>query len=90
MLEGLSHSIFPDELARHMQDRRVFHKIGELDDVLADVGIVEGTNGPVLISIFTETPLEGDYASDYIAAVSACVYSRLTGETTAWKRPDSI
>ena len=90
MLEGLSHSIFPDELARHMQDRRVFHKIGELDDVLADVGIVEGKNGPVLISIFTETPLEGDYASDYIAAVSACVYSRLTGETTAWKRPDSI
>jgi beta-lactamase class A len=89
MLDGLSHSIFPDEMARYMQDRRVFHKIGELDDVLADVGIVEGKNGPVLISVFTETPLDGEYASDYIAAVSACVYTRLTGETTAWKGPSA-
>lgn len=90
MLNGLSHSVFPDELARYMQDRRVIHKIGELDDVLADVGIVEGKNGPVLISIFTETPLDGEYASDYIAAVSACVYSRLSGEPTGWKAPAAI
>lgn len=87
MLDGLSHSIFPDELARYMQDRKVFHKIGELDDVLADVGIVEGPNGPILISIFTETPKDIDYASDYIAAMAACLYSRLSGEKTAWSGP---
>ena len=84
MTAALSHTIFPDELARYMQDRHVLHKIGELDNVLADVGIVEGPHGPILISIFTETDLDSDYASDQIASLSACVYSRLTGETTAW------
>ena len=38
MLDAMAHSIFPDELARYMQQRKVIHKIGELDDVLADVG----------------------------------------------------
>lgn len=90
MLDGLSHSIFPDELARYMQNRRVIHKIGELDDVLADVGIVEGPNGPILISIFTETPQDIEYASDYIAAMSACLYTRLSGEKTAWSGPAAI
>ncbi|MHC1758160.1 MAG: serine hydrolase [Negativicutes bacterium] len=90
MKNALANTIFLDELPRYMQDRRVLHKIGDLDDVMADVGIVEGPNGPVLISIFTETPLESDYASDYIAAMSACVYSRLTGEATAWKKPEAI
>ena len=85
MTDALSHTIFPDELARYMQDRHVLHKIGELDNVLADVGIVEGPNGPILISIFTETDQDSDYASDQIAALSACVYSRLTGEATSWK-----
>ncbi len=84
MLDAMSRSIFPDEMARYMQDRRVIHKIGELDDVLADVGIVEGPGGPVLLSIFTETPNDVDYASDYIAAVSACLYSALSGDSTSW------
>jgi len=87
MLNAMAHSVFPDELARYMQQRKVIHKIGELDDVLADVGIIEGANGPILISIFTETPQEIEYASDYIAAMSACLYSRLSGgEQTAWTR----
>ena len=90
MKTALANTIFADELPRYMQDRRVMHKIGELDDVLADVGIVEGPGGPVLISIFTETPVDIDYASDYIAAMSACVYTKLTGETTAWKGPASL
>ncbi len=91
MLDSMAHSIFPDEMARYMQERKVIHKIGELDDVLADVGIIEGPSGPILISIFTETPLDGDYASDYIAAMSACLYSRLSGgEQTAWIRPTGI
>lgn len=90
MNNALANTIFPDELPRYMQNRRVMHKIGELDDVLADVGIVEGSTGPVLISIFTETPIDIDYASDYIAAMSACVYTKLTGEPTAWKGPASL
>lgn len=90
MTSALSHTIFPDEMARYMQDRPVLHKIGELDNVLADVGIVEGPDGPVLISIFTETDLDEEYASDQIAALSACIYSRLRGETTAWTgKPDA-
>jgi hypothetical protein len=68
-----------------MQERKVIHKIGEQDDILADVGIIEGPNGSILISIFTETPQDGDFASDYIVAISACLYSRLSGEQTAWK-----
>ena len=84
MLDAMAHSIFPDEMARYLQDRRVMHKIGDLDDVLADVGIVEGPGGPVLISIFTETRLEQDYASDYIAAISACLYTALSGNSTSW------
>lgn len=84
MLDAMAHSIFPDEMARYLQDRRVMHKIGDLDDVLADVGIVEGPGGSVLISIFTETRLEQDYASDYIAAISACLYTALSGNATSW------
>ena len=84
MLNAMAQSIFSDEMARYLQDRRVMHKIGDLDDVLADVGIVEGPGGPVLISIFTETQLEQDYAGDYIAAMSACLYTALSGNATAW------
>ena len=87
MLDAMANSIFPDEMARHLQSRKVIHKIGELDDVLADVGVVEGPGGPILISIFTETPQEGDYASDFIAALSACLYSRLSGETITFTWP---
>lgn len=85
MKDALAETIFDEELPRYMQERRVLHKIGELDDVLADVGIVEGENGPILISIFTETPLDIDYASDYIAMMSACIYQRLSGEKTEWE-----
>ena len=87
MLDAMANSIFPDEMARHLQSRKVIHKIGELDDVLADVGVVEGPGGPILISIFTETPQEGDYASDFIAALSACLYSRLSGEPITFTWP---
>ena len=80
MLDAMANSIFPDEMARYMQNRKVIHKIGELDDVLADVGVVEGPGGPILISIFTETPQEGDYASDFIASLSACLYNQLSSQ----------
>lgn len=85
MKDALAETVFDEELPRYMQDRRVLHKIGELDDVLADVGIVEGEHGAILISIFTETPLDIDYASDYIAMISACIYESLSGEKTGWE-----
>lgn len=85
MKKALANTIFNDELPRYMQKRRVLHKIGELDDVLADVGVVEGSRGPVLISIYTRTSQGVEYASDFIAALSACTYSRLSGEATAYK-----
>ena len=85
MKKALANTIFNEELPRYMQKRRVFHKIGELDDVLADVGVVEGSHGPVLISIYTRTPQNVEQASDFIAALSACVYNRLSGEPTAYR-----
>lgn len=87
MLDAMAHSIFSDEMERYLTGRRVIHKIGDLDDVLADVGIVEGPLGAVLLSIFTTTSLEQDYASDYIAAVSACLYSGLSGDPAEWNIP---
>lgn len=84
MLDTMSRSIFPDEMARFMQARRVIRKIGELDEVLAGVGIIEDPGGPVLLSIFTETPGDVDYASNYIAAASACLYTALSGDPTSW------
>ena len=58
-----------------MQERKVIHKISELDDVLTDVGIIEGPNGSILIRIFTETPQDGDYTSNYIAPLCLPVCS---------------
>jgi beta-lactamase class A len=81
MLQALANTIFGDELARFMKGRRVIHKIGELDNVLADVGIVEGDQAAILISIFIETELNSDYASDYIATTAACLFTALSGET---------
>lgn len=81
MLQALANTIFGDELARFMKGRRVIHKIGELDNVLADVGIVEGDHAAILISIFIETELNSDYASDYIATTAACLFAALSGET---------
>lgn len=80
ILEALANTIFGEEMARYMQGRKVIHKIGELDNVLADVGIVEGETAPVLMSNFIETDLSTEYASDYIATVSACLYENLSGE----------
>lgn len=83
MLQALANTIFGDELARYMKGRRVIHKIGELDNVLADVGIVEGDHAAILISIFIETELSADYASNYIATTAACLFTALSGEPPA-------
>ncbi len=73
--DNLANTIFYDEIPRHMQVP-VFHKVGELDDVLCDVGVVQDGHDPILISFYTRT---GDhkYSSDFIANVSAKLYNAL-------------
>jgi beta-lactamase class A len=72
----LANTIFRDEIPRFMQTP-VIHKIGELDDVLCDVGIIDDGKDQILISIFTRTNRPIDYASDFIAHLSAKLYNEL-------------
>lgn len=72
----LANSIFHDEIPRFMQTP-VMHKIGELDDVLCDVGIVDDGRDLILISIYTRTKRPVTYASDFIANLSAKLYNEL-------------
>lgn len=71
----LANTIFNDEIPRYMQTP-VFHKVGELDDILCDVGVIQDGHDPILISFFTAA---GDhtYSSDFIAAESAKLYNAL-------------
>ncbi|MCE5286107.1 MAG: class A beta-lactamase-related serine hydrolase [Pelosinus sp.] len=73
--DELANTIFHDEIPRYMQTA-VLHKVGELDDVLCDVGVIQDGHDPILISFYTMT---GDhtYASDFIAAESAKLYNAL-------------
>ena len=70
MKTELANSIFHEEIPRFMQTP-VMHKIGELDDVLCDVGIVDDGRDAILISVYTRTNRPVAYASDFIANVSA-------------------
>ncbi|SFM26144.1 serine hydrolase [Pelosinus propionicus] len=71
----LANTIFNDEIPRHMQTP-VFHKVGELDEILCDVGVIQDGHDPILISFFTAT---GDhtYSSNFIADESAKLYNAL-------------
>ncbi|MDU4962282.1 MAG: serine hydrolase [Sporomusaceae bacterium] len=72
----LANTIFTDEIPRFMQ-AAVMHKVGELDDVLCDVGIVDDGKDQILISIYTRTDRPVAYASDFIAGLSAKLYNEL-------------
>jgi beta-lactamase class A len=72
---NLANTIFTDEIPRHMQVP-VFHKVGELDDVLCDVGVVQDGHAPILISFYTSTA-NHSYSSDFIANISAKLYNAL-------------
>ena len=72
---NLANTIFYDEIPRYMQVP-VFHKVGELDDVLCDVGVVQDGHDPILISFYTRTG-NHSYSSDFIANVSAKLYNAL-------------
>ncbi len=72
----LANTIFHDEIPRFMQTK-VMHKIGQLKQLLCDVGIVDDGNQKILISIYTVTDKSEDYASQYIAETSAKIYKAL-------------
>jgi len=71
----LANTIYNDEIPRYMQTP-VFHKVGELDEILCDVGVIQDGHDPILISFFTAT---GDhtYSSNFIASESAKLYNAL-------------
>ncbi|MDF2569524.1 MAG: hypothetical protein K0R55_1128 [Sporomusa sp.] len=73
--DDLANTIFQDEIPRHMQVP-VFHKVGELDDVLCDVGVIQDGHDPILISFYTRTQ-DHSYSSNFIANVSAKLYNVL-------------
>lgn len=76
VLKGeLANTIFHEEIPRYMLTK-VFHKVGELDDVLCDVGIVEDGHDPILISFYTVTA-DHEYSSNFIATESAKLYNAL-------------
>jgi beta-lactamase class A len=76
MKDELANSIFHDEIPRYMLTK-VMHKVGELDDVLCDVGIVDDGQNQILISVYTKTNNPTEYASDFIANLSAKLYNSL-------------
>jgi beta-lactamase class A len=76
MKAELANSIFDEEIPRFMQTP-VMHKVGELDDVLCDVGIVDDGKDAILISVYTSTKRPVAYASDFIANISAKLYNEL-------------
>ena len=71
----LANSIFHDEIPRYMQTP-VLHKVGELDGVLCDVGVVQDGHDPILISFYTDTAYHV-YSSNFIATESAKLYNAL-------------
>ncbi len=71
----LANTIFNDEIPRYMQTP-VFHKVGELDEVLCDVGVIQDGHDPILISFFT-TAGDHTYSSNFIASESAKIYNAL-------------
>ncbi|WP_054259016.1 serine hydrolase [Propionispora sp. 2/2-37] len=71
----LANTIFHDEIPRYMMTP-VYHKVGELDQILCDVGVVQDGHDPILISFYTDTP-DHTYSSNFIAAESAKLYNAL-------------
>ncbi|MBP2655431.1 MAG: hypothetical protein H6Q73_3000 [Firmicutes bacterium] len=71
----LANTIFHDEIPRYM-NTTVYHKVGELDRILCDVGIVMDGNDPILISFYTDSA-DHVYASKFIATESKKIYNAL-------------
>lgn len=76
MKDQLANTIFRDEIPRHMQVK-VMHKVGQLDNILCDTGIVDDGKDQILISFYTITDRPAEYASNFIADTSAKLYNAL-------------
>jgi beta-lactamase class A len=74
--DELANTIYHDEIPRFMLTK-VMHKVGELDNILCDVGIVDDGKDQILISVYTTSDNPDGYASDFIAAISAKLYNAL-------------
>jgi beta-lactamase class A len=74
--DKLANTIFRDEIPRFMETP-VYHKVGALDNLLCDVGIVDDGKDQILISVYTLTEQSEEYASDYIAKTAAKAYNAL-------------
>ncbi|QJW48234.1 serine hydrolase [bacterium BFN5] len=72
----LANTIFTDEIPRYMLTP-VYHKVGQLDDVVCDVGVIDDGKDQILISAYTRTNQSDIYASDFIANISAKLYNQL-------------
>ncbi|MEG6584514.1 serine hydrolase [Dendrosporobacter sp. 1207_IL3150] len=76
--EELAKTIYKEEIPRHMGNNKVMHKVGQLPDgVLNDVGIVDDGKNLILISSFSKTQQSPDYASNFLAELSAKSYEAL-------------
>lgn len=74
--DELANTIFHDEIPRFMQTK-VLHKVGELDNVLCDVGIVDDGKDRILMSIYTDSDVDTEAKSDMIAFTAAKLYNLL-------------
>lgn len=74
--DKLANTVFHDEIPRYMETP-VYHKVGALDNLLCDVGIVDDGRDQILISVYTLTDQPAEYASDYIAKTAAQAYNAL-------------
>lgn len=75
--EELAHTIYHEEIPRFMQKNKVMHKVGELSGMMCDVGIVDDGRDQILLSIFTVSKRPRQYASNFIATLSADAYNAL-------------
>lgn len=80
----LAETIFQDEIPRYTK-HKVMHKIGQLDDILCDVGVIDDGREPVLISFYTKTAAPESYASDFIAATTGKIYNFLRDSQVSQK-----
>ena len=74
--DELANTIFQDEIPRFMLTN-VMHKVGELDNVLCDVGIVDDGKDRILMSIYTDAASDTSVKSDMIAYTAAKLYNLL-------------
>lgn len=74
--DELANTIFREEIPRFMLTK-VMHKVGELDNIMCDVGIVDDGKDRILMSIYTDSSETAEVKSDMIALTAAKLYNLL-------------